>query len=137
MASSQMAPIPPPNSSQLLRNFSILPPSCVPIGLDALYGHLLKLYPTQRNPIQLSSSQKCWLGGADPLDYVSIYFNVGDRSQRIPPHWHYISMGLTDLHGDGRVHRFKGKSRFWIYIWGVHIWNLFQVQTNQAVLDSS
>lgn len=22
----------------------------------------------------------------------------------IPSHWHYVSSGLSDLHGDGRVH---------------------------------
>lgn len=24
----------------------------------------------------------------------------------IPSHWHYISAGLSDLHGDGRVHEY-------------------------------
>lgn len=47
---------------------------------------------------------KYWLGGIDPLDYISIYENPGDAASRIPAHWHYISFGLSDLHGDGRVH---------------------------------
>ena len=24
----------------------------------------------------------------------------------IPSHWHYVSAGLSDLHGDGRVHEY-------------------------------
>lgn len=48
------------------------------------------------------------MGGPDPLDYISMYSNVGDPSQGIPPHWHYVSFGLSDLHGDGRVHDFTG-----------------------------
>lgn len=44
------------------------------------------------------------LGGPDPLDYISMYCNPGDPSLRVPEHWHYISFGISDLHGDGRVH---------------------------------
>ena len=44
------------------------------------------------------------LGGPDPLDYVSMYANMGRSTEGIPPHWHYVSFGLSDLHGDGRVH---------------------------------
>ena len=44
------------------------------------------------------------LGGPDPLDYISMYSNPGDSSNGILPHWHYITFGLSDLHGDGRVH---------------------------------
>ena len=44
------------------------------------------------------------LGGPDPLDYISMYANPGDPDKGVPPHWHYISFGLSDLHGDGRVH---------------------------------
>ena len=47
---------------------------------------------------------KYWLGGPDPLDYISMYSNPGDPARQIPPHWHYVSFGLSDLHGDGRVH---------------------------------
>ena len=46
----------------------------------------------------------CRLGGPDPLDYISMYANSGDQEQGIPPHWHYVTFGLSDLHGDGRVH---------------------------------
>lgn len=44
------------------------------------------------------------LGGQDPLDYISMYANPGNIEMNIPPHWHYVSFGLSDLHGDGRVH---------------------------------
>ena len=43
-------------------------------------------------------------GGPDPLDYISMLLNSGDDNQDIPEHWHYVSFGLSDLHGDGRVH---------------------------------
>lgn len=48
------------------------------------------------------------LGGPDPLDYISMYSHAGDPSQGVPPHWHYVSFGLSDLHGDGRVHDVSG-----------------------------
>jgi suppressor of fused-like protein len=35
-----------------------------------------------------------------------MYANAGNEELNIPPHWHYISFGLSDLHGDGRVHEF-------------------------------
>lgn len=44
------------------------------------------------------------LGGQDPLDYISMYKNDGDVELNVPPHWHYVTFGLSDLHGDGRVH---------------------------------
>lgn len=37
-----------------------------------------------------------------------MYANPGIPSENIPPHWHYISFGLSDLHGDGRVHDLSG-----------------------------
>ncbi|RZF42485.1 hypothetical protein LSTR_LSTR004404 [Laodelphax striatellus] len=37
-----------------------------------------------------------------------MYSNPGNPEQGIPPHWHYISFGLSDLHGDGRVHEVSG-----------------------------
>ena len=48
----------------------------------------------------------CRLNGPDPLDYISMYANPGDPSRDIPPHWHYVSFGLSDLHGDNRVHEY-------------------------------
>ncbi|XP_054168726.1 suppressor of fused homolog [Oppia nitens] len=78
--------------------------SMISPGLQSLYDHCLRVYPTQSNPLQVTAVLKYWLGGPDPLDYISMYSNPGDADQDIPPHWHYISFGLSDLHGDGRVH---------------------------------
>lgn len=44
------------------------------------------------------------LGGPDPLDYISMYRNMGCTAQDIQEHWHYVSFGLSDLYGDNRVH---------------------------------
>ncbi|XP_059476164.1 suppressor of fused homolog [Neocloeon triangulifer] len=75
-----------------------------PPGLDALYTLCRRVYPDQPNPLQVNALVKYWLGGPDPLDYISMYANNGQADQGIPPHWHYITFGLSDLHGDGRVH---------------------------------
>jgi suppressor of fused-like protein len=76
----------------------------VPIapGFQTIVSACQKLYPEQRNPLQLSTVVKYWLGGTDPLDYITVYSNNQEGS--CYPHWHYVSCGLTDLHGDGRVH---------------------------------
>ncbi|EAA01100.1 AGAP001948-PA [Anopheles gambiae str. PEST] len=76
----------------------------LPRGLQKLIEQCLKIYPDQTNPLQVTTVLKYWLGGQDPLDYISMYHNAGDPEQNIPPHWHYVSFGLSDLHGDGRVH---------------------------------
>ncbi|XP_018332053.1 suppressor of fused homolog [Agrilus planipennis] len=81
---------------------NILPPT--PAGLESLYSLCRKIYPDQPNPLQVTALLKYWLGGPDPLDYISMYANPGNPQANIPPHWHYISFGLSDLHGDGRVH---------------------------------
>lgn len=73
-------------------------------GLQSLYNTCQQLYPNQPNPLQVTAVQKFWLGGPDPLDYISMYNNPGDPQKGIPAHWHYISFGLSDLFGDGRVH---------------------------------
>ncbi|XP_067619814.1 suppressor of fused homolog [Eurosta solidaginis] len=75
-----------------------------PLGLKALIDHFQNIYPDQPNPLQVTTILKYWLGGQDPLDYISMYNCEGDAERDIPPHWHYISFGLSDLHGDGRVH---------------------------------
>nr|CAI5841390.1 unnamed protein product [Callosobruchus analis] len=81
---------------------NLLPPT--PAGLEILYSLCRKIYPDQPNPLQVTALLKYWLGGPDPLDYISMYSNPGQPLENIPPHWHYISFGLSDLHGDGRVH---------------------------------
>ncbi|ENN73737.1 hypothetical protein YQE_09669, partial [Dendroctonus ponderosae] len=81
---------------------NMLPPT--PAGLETLYNMCRKIYPDQANPLQVTALLKFWLGGPDPLDYISMYSNPGNPDENVPPHWHYISFGLSDLHGDGRVH---------------------------------
>ncbi|XP_017772156.1 PREDICTED: suppressor of fused homolog isoform X1 [Nicrophorus vespilloides] len=85
---------------------NMLPPT--PPGLEALYTLCRKIYPDQVNPLQVTALLKYWLGGPDPLDYISMYAHPGNAHENIPPHWHYISFGLSDLHGDGRVHDVTG-----------------------------
>nr|CAG4641877.1 EOG090X09WX [Eurycercus lamellatus] len=77
-------------------------------GLEILYETCRQVYPQQQNPLQVTAFIKYWLGGPDPLDYISMYDHPGIPELHIPPHWHYISFGLTDLHGDGRVHEASG-----------------------------
>jgi suppressor of fused len=76
----------------------------IPLGLEKLIEQCLLLYPDQENPLQVTTCIKYWLGGQDPLDYISMYYNKGNPEKNIQEHWHYISFGLSDLHGDGRVH---------------------------------
>ncbi|XP_069139954.1 suppressor of fused homolog [Argopecten irradians] len=85
-------------------NYSQSSVPVTPPGLEAIYTECRRLYPDQPNPLQVTALVKYWLGGPDPLDYISMYAHPGDENRGIPPHWHYISYGLSDLHGDGRVH---------------------------------
>lgn len=77
-------------------------------GLMAIDKACSQLYPDQPCPLQATAFVKFWLGGPDPLDYISMYSNNGDPDKNIPPHWHYITFGFSDLHGDDRVHPFSG-----------------------------
>uniref|UniRef100_A0A8C7WQ17 Suppressor of fused homolog n=1 Tax=Oryzias sinensis TaxID=183150 RepID=A0A8C7WQ17_9TELE len=79
-----------------------------PPGLQAIYGECRRLYPDQANPLQVTAIVKYWLGGPDPLDYISMYRNMGRPAQDVQEHWHYVSFGLSDLYGDNRVHEFTG-----------------------------
>ncbi|XP_055383006.1 suppressor of fused homolog [Condylostylus longicornis] len=79
-------------------------PTSIPPGLKTLIDQCHRIYPDQPNPLQVTTILKYWLGGQDPLDYISMYNNRGNVEMGILPHWHYISFGLSDLHGDGRVH---------------------------------
>ncbi|KAH0623798.1 hypothetical protein JD844_006925 [Phrynosoma platyrhinos] len=83
-------------------------PPLFPPGLHGIYGECRRLYPEQPNPLQVTAILKYWLGGPDPLDYVSMYRNLGSPTQNVPEHWHYVSFGLSDLYGDNRVHEFTG-----------------------------
>ena len=71
-------------------------------GLVSIISSLQRLYPSQKNPMQVTAVVKYWLGGPDPLDYINMFANPG--SQDSEAHWHYVSCGLSDLHGDARVH---------------------------------
>lgn len=82
--------------------------SLFPPGLQAIYGECRRLYPDQANPLQVTAIVKYWLGGPDPLDYISMYRNTGCPAQEVQEHWHYVSFGLSDLYGDNRVHEFTG-----------------------------
>ena len=68
------------------------------------WGHFYNLYNSGSQ--KLADSKHCLnhpclskliLGGPDPLDYITVYSNQGNCT-----HWHYVSSGLSDLHGDGR-----------------------------------
>uniref|UniRef100_A0A8C7TTR7 Suppressor of fused homolog n=1 Tax=Oncorhynchus mykiss TaxID=8022 RepID=A0A8C7TTR7_ONCMY len=83
--------------------------SLFPPGLQAIYGECRRLYSDQANPLQVTAIVKYWLGGPDPLDYISMYRNMGCVAQDVQEHWHYISFGLSDLYGDNRVHEFTGQ----------------------------
>lgn len=72
-------------------------------GLTSLNAACRAIYPNQPNPLQVTAVAKFWMGGPDPLDFISMYDNPGVAEEGIPPHWHYISFGLSDLYGDGRV----------------------------------
>lgn len=86
-------------------------PSARALGLDALHSLCKEIYPDQCNPLTVTAVVKYWLGGPDPLDYISMYENPGCPEMGVPPHWHYISLGLSDLHGDGRIHPKSGPGR--------------------------
>ncbi|XP_066582355.1 suppressor of fused homolog [Prorops nasuta] len=86
-------------------------PSARALGLDALHSLCKEIYPDQSNPLTVTAIVKYWLGGPDPLDYISMYENPGCPELNVPPHWHYVSLGLSDLHGDGRLHPKSGPGR--------------------------
>src|SRR5207247_650469 len=46
----------------------------------------------QQDPMHYGPVQKYAEGGNDPLDGVSVYKNLD------PPHWHYITFGLSELY---------------------------------------
>ncbi|KFM58539.1 Suppressor of fused-like protein, partial [Stegodyphus mimosarum] len=92
----------------IFRGYPVLPRPVIPLGLETLYTACRQIYPDQPNPLQVTALVKYWLGGPDPLDYISMYSNPGNPTADIAPHWHYVSFGLSDLHGDGRVHDISG-----------------------------
>ncbi|XP_078479346.1 suppressor of fused homolog [Lampetra planeri] len=73
-----------------------------PPGLRAVYEECHRRHPEQPNPLQVTAIVKYWLGGPDPLDYISMYRCGGGGA--VEEHWLYVSFGLSDLYGDRRVH---------------------------------
>jgi len=88
--------LPPPPQPNTVRGANVAP------GLTSIINATQRLYPNQKNPLQVTAVMKYWLGGPDPLDYINMYSNTGCQDGE--PHWHYVSCGLSDLHGDARVH---------------------------------
>jgi len=80
----------------------------IPPGLQGIYSMLRRIYPDQPNPLQVTALVKYWLNGPDPLDYITMFANPGNPHEGVPAHWHYVSCGLSDLHGDSRVHNITG-----------------------------
>ena len=61
-------------------------------GRDALMQALGALY-SGRKPRQYDNPHPYSLGGADPLDAICVW----QRAEPVP-HWHYVSMGLSELY---------------------------------------
>lgn len=79
----------------------------VGLGLQAIYRTCFRLYPDQPSPLQVTALRKFWMGGPDPLDYIYMFSNAGSADSRSPPHWHYVTTGLSDLYGDARLHNYS------------------------------
>ncbi|XP_021961011.1 suppressor of fused homolog [Folsomia candida] len=52
-----------------------------------------------REPVTFNSVNKIRFGGQDVLDYVVCYATRGNPVENVPDHWHYVSFGLSDIHG--------------------------------------
>lgn len=66
------------------------PDHCAP-GIVAVADALQALYG-KRRPLHFENPHPLSLGGADPLDGISVFW----RSEPAP-HWHYITYGFSDL----------------------------------------
>lgn len=86
-------------------NFNVNMPSWLFPGMRAIYQQLFGIY-RESNPLVISTVNKIWQfpHSNEPLDYIFIYANPGSPEEEVPEHWHYISLGLSDLYGDSRVH---------------------------------
>lgn len=72
---------------------------------DAISAHTAALYPGQEDHTQATAVLKFWLGGPDPLDYISIFSARANPDAKSPAHWHYVSFGFSDISdGKGHVH---------------------------------
>jgi hypothetical protein len=61
-------------------------------GWDAISEACQRIYPGQE-PKHYGTIIKWVLGGNDPLDGISTY-----KADGPPPHWHFVSYGLTELY---------------------------------------
>lgn len=88
-------------------NFNVNMPSWLFPGMRAIYQQLFGIY-RESNPLVISTINKWQVGqfsnSNEPLDYIFIYANPGSVEEEVPEHWHYISLGLSDLYGDSRTH---------------------------------
>lgn len=82
-------------------------PSFLFPGMRAIYQSLFSIY-RESNPLVISTVNKIWqfpnLNSNEILDYIFIYLNAGSVSEQVAEHWHYVTMGLSDLYGDSRIH---------------------------------
>lgn len=86
-------------------SFNVNMPSWLFPGMRAIYQQLFGIY-RESNPLVISTVNKVWQfpNSNEPLDYIFIYANPGSPEEEVPEHWHYVSLGLSDLYGDNRVH---------------------------------
>ena len=79
------------------------------MDLDPITEICNRLYPNQENVLQATSDIPYWQNGPDCLDYVNIYVNDDcinfENEKCILSHYHFVSLGLSDLYGDERVHK--------------------------------
>lgn len=72
-------------------------------GWDTITEALNRLYPDQPNPLHVGTVIKYRLGGADPIDGISIYRATATAAAGLPrPHWHYVTYGFSDLYNRAR-----------------------------------
>ncbi len=69
---------------------------------DPISDTCFRLYPDQPDFTQATTQVQYWLNGSDPLDFINIYVVNNLNSTT---HYHYVSLGLSDLYGDSRVHK--------------------------------
>ncbi|KAG5672212.1 hypothetical protein PVAND_002356 [Polypedilum vanderplanki] len=87
-------------------NLALMPSFIFP-GMRAIYQSLFSIY-RESNPLVISTVNKIWqfpnLNTNEILDYIFIYLNAGSPEEQVCEHWHYVTLGLSDLYGDSRIH---------------------------------